>query len=275
MNKRGQLYILVALVMAIIIYGMVTISNRVEQESVESDFEDLSTNYATESAKLINSLNDEPEKIPKAFKNFSLLFTSYSKTQNQKFELIYVFDYEGKLYIGNYLKNRIFYCTNEDCTNYYQPLEGCYSTVPASVSFDGLTLDVNMPTKEVLGECEEVIDYGDTIDIIYITINDVTYQFDVRKDRPQVFLVSWENQVEQRKVFTGGELITEGAGFKMSLSQYCEEKPEFDEAYCVTVDGQPKANCGLITAEDECEANSIDNGGHCAWSGDLQKCTLG
>jgi len=274
MNKRGQLYILVALVMSIIIYGMVTISNRVEQESVNSYFESLSNNYAVESAKLINSLSDKQDEIPGAFKNFSLLFTSYSKTQNQKFELIYAFDFNDTLYIGNYLKSRIFFCTTADCSNYYAPLEGCYSGVPASVSFDGLTLDVNMPTREILGECEKVIEYA-ALDTLYITINEITYQFDIRKDRPEVFLVSWESQAEQRKVFTGGNLITEGTGFKMSLSKYCHDRPIFDGSYCVQVEGLPKANCGLILSKQECDVNDISLGGDCAWSESVEKCILG
>ncbi|MBU4242417.1 MAG: hypothetical protein KKF52_04240, partial [Nanoarchaeota archaeon] len=179
------------------------------------------------------------------------------------------------LYIGNYLKNRIFFCTEEDCSNYYAPLEGCYSEVPASVSFDGLTLDINMPTRDILGECEEVIEYAGEIDTLYITINEITYQFDIRKDRPEVFLVSWESQAEQRKVFTDGNLITQGLGFKMSLSKYCHEKPVFDANYCVEVSGIRKANCGLIVTKDECAVNDISLEGDCVWSESVEKCILG
>lgn len=275
MNKRGQLYILVALVLSIVIYGMVTISNRVEQESVESFFESLSNNYAVESAKIINSLAEEREQIPGAFRNFSLLFTSYSKTQNQRFELIYAFDFNNSLYIGNYLKSRIFFCTEEDCSNYYAPLEGCYAEVPASVSFDGLTLDVNMPNRDVLGECEKVIEYAAPIDILYITINDITYQFDLRKDRPEVFIVSWESQAQQRKVFVDGDIITEDQAYKMSLSKYCHENPVFDATYCIEQSGSTKANCGLILNEDECDVNDISEGGDCTWSEGVEKCTQG
>ena len=77
-NKRGQVYILAAIVMSIIIYGMVTISNRVVQDSVASDFERIANNYATETAKLVNSVAGQGDVFT-YFKNFTVMFASYAK----------------------------------------------------------------------------------------------------------------------------------------------------------------------------------------------------
>jgi len=265
MYKKGQIYVLVALIMSVIIFGMVSVSNKVEQESVESDFEELSSNYAIESTKLINSLLGKD--ITGAFRNFTRQFTSYSKTKNPKFEIIYAFDYNNTIYIGNYLKEKIIIanCTETGCS-LLPPLSGCFSIVPASVSFDGLTLDIQLdPIETNLSKCETNISYdpSNPITRLIISVNEVAYQFGIKRGKPELIIVSWESQAKQRKVFTEGTFVPEAAVL-VTLSDYCHER--CDRLWCTT---DCKANCGLIKTEEECKVNS-----DCAWVGDLEKCIM-
>ncbi len=262
MEKRGQVYVLAAIVMSIIIFGMVSVSNKALQESVASDFERIANNYAAETAKLVNSVAGKQDIMP-AFKNFTLLFASYAKAQSPRFELISLFDYNGQLYIGNFLKERIIISYG---STILPPIEGCYSNVPATISFDGLQVDVPVYYSAV-GNCERTETYGAPIDSITISIGNLAYQFDLKKDQPEVVIVGWETNAKQRKVFTKGSFIS-STGSAVTLAEYCEtgacaESPK--NRYC-NADCSPR--CPIISSEEECAANSPS----CSWSDYTASC---
>lgn len=212
MDKRGQIYLLIALVMSVVIFGLVTVTNQANQESMNSDFEKLSQNYASESAKLVNSMMAvDPSTIGDDFKKFSFLFTSYSKTQSPDFGLIYAFQYGGKLYLGNYLKSDIeIDCDTCPDVGYPRPVPGCYGEIPASVGFDGLSVKVQGVYTSIIEQCsmeEGAFKGGKVPASLYVKIEDVPYTFTLKKDQPQIIMVSWESKGNQRKVFTEGELV--------------------------------------------------------------------
>lgn len=269
MDKRGQVYVLAAIVMSIIIFGMVSVSNKALQESVASDFERIANNYAAETAKLVNSLAGEQDILP-AFRNFTLIFASYAKAQSPRFELISIFDYEDNLYIGNFLKERIIISYGEGPgKTILQPIEGCYSNVPAVLSFDGLSIDVSLNYKDVVTEigCERPEIPSEAIEQITISIGNLAYKFDLRKEQPEIVIVGWETNAKQRKVFTKGSFIA-SAGDVVTLKDYClKEKEECSKLpksrYC-NAGCSPK--CTLISSEEECDANE------CTWSADTESC---
>lgn len=272
MDKRGQVYVLAAIVMSIIIYGMVTISNRVVQESVASDFERISNNYAMETAKLVNSVAGRGDML-EAFKQFTVQFASYAKAQSPRFELISVFDSNGVLYIGNFLKEKIIITCNDNLCDNTLPLAGCYQTVPASISFEGMGVPVGIEMSEI-EECETEISY-DAIPVKYINISagNVAYQFRLEREQPDVIVVSWETNAQQRKVFTRGSFVS-SSGAVTTLSDYCASKAFISAGcgayggYCSTL--HPcEPNCGLIAGEEECLINNV----YCRWQPSLEiKC---
>ncbi|MFH1065083.1 MAG: hypothetical protein V1734_01085 [Nanoarchaeota archaeon] len=258
MNKRGQVYILAAIIMSIIIYGMVTISNRVVQDSVASDFERIANNYATETAKLVNSVAGQGEVLP-YFKNFTVMFASYAKAQSPRFELISVFDNNGRMYIGNFLKEKIIVtCDISECSAIH-PLAGCYQKIPAKLRFEGMQVPVEVIMADV-APCETVIDYITAPKYINISVSNVAYQFMLETEQPDVVVVSWETNARQRKVFTKGNFIS-SSGSVMTLTRYCMDKTgESSNGYCTDL-GKPR--CGLIQTEEECIFG--DNPINCKW----------
>ena len=270
MNKRGQVYILVAIVLAMVIFGLVSVLNKVEQENVESDFEELSDNYASESSKLINALIANPTvDISSAFINFTILFTSYSKTINPKFGLIYAFYYDGKLHMGNYLDTSI----NVKCDKCARPtnIEGCFSTIPATVTFGGLDLGVNV-YENVISQCNLTQVKGDDFigdpEYVDITIKGVPYRFSIKQGHPEIIIVSWESRAEQRKVFTEGDFVPEFEGNVITLNDVCKEGAECDFRFCHEVGGICRVNCETYITQDEC----IVDEPFCSWNLEAEVC---
>lgn len=271
MVKRGQVYILVSIVLAMVIFGLVTVVNKVEQESIESDFEELSDNYASESAKLINALIADPKiDISSAFINFTILFTSYSKTINPKFGLIYAFYYNGKLHIGNYLDTRI----NVKCNTCPRPetIEGCFSTIPATVTFSGLDLGVTV-YENVISTCNLTqvngIDFNEDPEYVDITIKDVPYSFSIKPGHPEIIIVGWENRAEQRKVFTEGDFVPESEAEAITLNDVCSLGRQCDLRFCNQIQGACIVRCETYITEEDCD---ID-GQYCSWSEDEGVCS--
>ena len=54
MNKRGQFFIFVAIIVALLVFTLITKSNTIREEVTLQNFEQLSQNYLTESPKVIN-----------------------------------------------------------------------------------------------------------------------------------------------------------------------------------------------------------------------------
>src|SRR3989344_5880273 len=158
MHKRGQVFILAALILSFIIFSLAVKVNIANRPIIEGDFEGLSRNYDIESTKFINLLTEKNfrealklEDVAVLFLNFTQDFTSYSKTQNPEFGVIYFFDFEssisgqgvGKLFVGNYLDQDIIVWTKE---GEEQVVEGCKNTVNAGVSFGEFKFNTGVET---------------------------------------------------------------------------------------------------------------------------------
>lgn len=215
MQKKGQIYLIGAILLIVVIFAVATVTNIAKQERFKGDFEKLSQNYEMEGSKLINTVINKETDVAGVFGNFTYAFTAYSKTQNPQFELIYVLDYNGSVNIGNYLSEPI---TIDDgrLAGYNDPisLAGCFEFVSASVSFGSLTASFTPLAGRALSECMATIPEPSNM-MVYVSIKNQWYPFKIVPGKPQLMMVSKMEQAEQRKVFIGG------AGF-VREQNYCE-----------------------------------------------------
>ena len=211
MGKRGEIYILAAIILAVLLYSLATTVNYLRQESLDDDFEKISKNYELESTKLINNLllQDDPD-INGTFNIFTVLFTSYSKSQNPSYGLVYTLsfkdnDNKNKIQIGNYLDKEILIDINGDEIEDYSR-SGCFEEIPATLTFDGLNLGPPI-IQENLESCILIIDYISSIKlgIQEDTGEIVWYDMKIKKDNPQIVIISHLEEGKQRKIFIGGE----------------------------------------------------------------------
>jgi len=109
MEKRGQIYILVALIIGIVVFLVVSKTNIFIQEEPTSDIEAISENYVIESNKLINSLiGAKKENIAEILSQTTTEFVyQYAKTRDPQFGLVYVFTNQDGAVVQNYLDSRV------------------------------------------------------------------------------------------------------------------------------------------------------------------------
>ena len=200
--KKGQIYILSVLIIGFLLFTIITPSNFIHQRVIDDDFEELSKNYQLESSKLINQLLNKEgtneEVISDTFLNFTVLFTSYSKTKNPNFGLIYAFPYNGEEFVGNYADTDLTFVAGGSSTNHYLP--GCFSEVSTSVSLYGISLSVPDIVPADYAQCIKSISYPSE-DTIKFTIEGIEYDFQLKPSRSDIIIVSRENLQEDVKVF--------------------------------------------------------------------------
>lgn len=231
MDKRGQIYILAALLLAVVIYGLSSIVNLTQQEEIKGDFESLAKNYETESSKLINSVLQSGGNVTESYENFTFLFTSYSKAKSPGFNLFYALAYENSLYIGNFMDEPITIYL--DCPDIVHScpgagarvieLEGCLSTVPARISFEDLNL-VLSPERSVEFDllkplCIQSlgIEVGDTE--YCVALGGVMYKLPIERNTPKIFSLS--------RLEAGGQVLNSVQG-EVGEDQVCSDL-DYDE----------------------------------------------
>jgi len=212
MNKRGQVYLLAAIIFAVALYGVSSIVNKVEQKEIRGDFEKLSENYETESARFINSLlGDETINKFESYSEFTMAFSSYVKAQDPSFGLIYAFSTpeDDIVQIGNFLEDDIW-VKKENQAGDGQKVDGCYGLIDASISL-GIFKFSSPQNINDISDCIGVIDLLSIHNPeIKIKIGEYWYDFEIDQGTPQIMIVSKLEQDEQRKVFIGGKGFKNG-----------------------------------------------------------------
>ncbi len=271
MRKRGQIYFLASLLLALVIFGLVIRLNVLRKESIDDDFEELSADYDRESSRFINTLlqegNVDATNFGDSYSEFTVDFTRYSKTQNPDFGLLYLFDFQTEdahnLYVGNYLEEDILVGIGPipiggDLLTLSTSLDGCKSKVDAGSEFMGFGLGSDIQLDDV-DDCGNAIPVTETVSYTaYFLLNGIVYTTDVTVGVPEVVLVSSESIEGQRKIFVNDEFI-EGE-LEEDLSVDCENLSDDVEA-----DFKDICSCDLFT--DDVSCMDFD---YCSW--EEEKC---
>ena len=105
MNKKGQIYIITAIIISVAIFSVITDVNKIYKEISVTDFRDLSRNYITEAPKVINYAiaNRQINNIYDLLSGFTKEFVTYAQIRNPNMGLVYVYGDSGRTVIENYM----------------------------------------------------------------------------------------------------------------------------------------------------------------------------
>ncbi len=203
MNKRGQLYLIAAIIIGFVIFTLLSETNTIRKPIIEDRFEELSKNYEIESAQFLNELLAKEEDIPTNFLNFTVLFASYAKTKNPDFGLLFAFIFVNekrnqRMVIGNYL--------DETIAINGVSFVGCYNKVEPTIAIAGLELNLPGVDLTKFKSCVKVQDPPQNNQLNF-EIENVTYQVKLTPGYPDMIIVSREKKEGTRKIFTKGRFI--------------------------------------------------------------------
>ncbi len=201
MRKKGQIYLLAALILGLIIFLLVAETNIVKETVIDDDFENLAKNYEIESAKFMNQLleSGSADMINK-FLRFTIVFSSYAKTKNPEFGVIYAFMYNGQVHIGNYLDRPM---KVRDAPPGREQLPGCYQQLRTNVVVGGLRMDISGVSTGAFTNCLLSMP-APPVNRLKFLIENVEYEVELEPSRPEIIIVSREEIANQRKVYVKG-----------------------------------------------------------------------
>lgn len=242
MNKRGQVFILAAILLAVILFSLSAIRNKSEQEQIKGDFELLSENYKIEASKLINAVVKQSEIDPhEAFKSFSMMFTSYAKGKNPEYGLIYILSFEDKIQVANFLNRGI---TVQGCgaggAEYSVSIPPGFDKINANLNFEGFNIETGLVPTDLQFDCADIPSLsGDNqvsvpcaflypgeavteIDLA-VVIDSASYKSCIKKGVPEIMQVSIMKQGEQARVSAVGSCISDDfcAGLEENQCEVC------------------------------------------------------
>jgi len=212
-NKKGQVYIFAAVVIAVLLFGLTITYNKLDQKKLSQDFKRVSDNYNLESARFLNALIEGdilPENRPQRFFEFTAEFSSYAKAKDPNYELFYVYTEGDNIYLGNFL-DKLITIENPNIR-----LEGCYSKLKANIEFGGLSYSSEDINYNLIQNCIATENINPSITSITVCIQEnnspdnICYAFDITEGIPQVMIVTGETEYEQRQVYVGGKGFIKG-----------------------------------------------------------------
>ncbi len=198
--------------------------------------------------KLLGSVSSD--QLLTDYLNFTVKFSTYSKTQNPDFGLIYLFDTRNNLFVGNYLDQDIIIYIRDNL-NLAVDVKGCKSKIKAGASFDGIGAVGNVDLADI-GLCNETLNPGSGNYNVSFVIGDIKYSSDIIAGIPEVVIVSQEFKNDQRKVFLN-EFVD---GYKIDINGFCSNLP-------VSASDNEVCQCNLRNDEEKCE--KLNSKG-CRWN---------
>ena len=108
MNKRGQIFLIAAIIFVMSIYSVAIEYNTIKTYPTPEDYKDLSENYQTEYPKIINFALYNGTNPVEAIDNFTIAFLEEAKKKDPNFGVFYIYkDSTGNLHIVNTLNNKV------------------------------------------------------------------------------------------------------------------------------------------------------------------------
>jgi len=103
MEKRGQFYIILAVILALGIFGVVSESNKAEQPVFTQDFSELSQNYLRESPKVVNYAIYQKEDVNSTLSGFTEDFLQQARKTNPGLSILYIYSNGSEVKVRSYL----------------------------------------------------------------------------------------------------------------------------------------------------------------------------
>ena len=103
MNKKGQFYLIIALILSLAVYGVTYKVNKIEEPILFEDFNDVSQNYLTESVYVINNALKNEEDVTIKLDAFTITYLDYAQQRNPDLTLLYIYGNGTNVSIQSYL----------------------------------------------------------------------------------------------------------------------------------------------------------------------------
>lgn len=196
MNKRGQFYIIAALIIAAIIAGLVSEANYAIRRPKPVKFYDLSKDYEAEVTRIIDSgvyQGKSDVEINGDVANFTKQFLEYAQEKDPNLQLFYLYGNNNSITVVNYAISD----ADVIAENKFSKLSGggAFAVSEVNIEIGGAKF-----TRSVEERMEHFRNISDTItnpgDEIGVVVAGIAYSFDLRGGDIIHYVVETESNEE-------------------------------------------------------------------------------
>lgn len=218
MDKRGQIFIFAAIVVALVTFMLFTKPNTMREEILLENFGEISENYLNEAPKVIdNSLYNE-FLVEQNLEKYTGSFLNYARNQlDPNVGIVYIYTNGTSLIVDNHLKDELisFTSLSEPDIKIFskgEPLEGGFILEGTGINnkaFADLcaTIDPQLGEKDV-PYCIININTDPAQDNnIKLKIGDNDYYFDIGSKNPSMVVIIKSSKGETTKVDVSETII--------------------------------------------------------------------
>lgn len=107
MDKRGQFYLILAVIISISFFAITIPQNNVKESFLIQDFNDISNNYVQESPKVANYAIYDGKNVNFVLNDYSSKFLDMVRKRNPSLELIYIYNNGTNVTVKSYSFNPV------------------------------------------------------------------------------------------------------------------------------------------------------------------------
>jgi len=137
-SKKGQLYILAAVLICAALVGVFSIAVQTKYDAKSVELTELCSHYKSESDELINSIIKEKGDVSGNYNNFAKNYYYFGKSISYNFGFLFVLTYQNITFVRNYLDLPVNMSVDGNSFVLYSYPNGQYERMlskPKSVSF--------------------------------------------------------------------------------------------------------------------------------------------
>jgi len=194
-NKKGQFFLIVTGVLAVILIGLAASVNNAIVQPTPTAFYDLGKNFDTERMKVIDygTFTGAPPGEPQqSIDSFIENFTQYAKEKDPNIELIYIFGNLEASAVFNSAKEPVYVCpVNQPCVSIGGETQSSVSLEIAENLIKRDIIQQNPQTGQISG------------DQVTVTIGNTNYQFNLPVNNQFYFVLRTEKGKEAYVVTNG------------------------------------------------------------------------
>ncbi len=291
MEKRGQVYILAAVIIGVLLFTIFATVNTSKQVDLNANFDRLNENYERESERFINAYvsdNNPTKELENSFPEFAWNFNKFAMETNPEFGIITTLSFTKKdgtkkNLIVNMLDTPVFVTTRftenggvfipsngETDESAIEVVTGCSEILDAVLTIPGVgTINPGETVgKQGVKFCTYPVDVAG-IDKVFLFVNDIWVGYEIPKGedpKPGLIVTAKSDEGDQTQIFINeNEIPIDNSEVnKVRCSSICDLQAT-DEDSCRPEANKKeqkccRVNCKIFKNKESCELQKKDEG---------------
>lgn len=205
MDKRGQFYLIMAIIFSLAIFIITAKNNKIQEIVLFEDFTRVSQNYVIEAPKTANYALYSDREVNPTLKTFTEDFLDYARKTNPSISLLYVYSNTSYITISSYLNQTTIVGTNQSNTSGFLLGGQDVSINDVNLNVAGVDFVHHVPVEiKNFGGSFNTLNLNPT-QYVSLDIGGIFHNFKLDPSSPQLQVIVTATDGKSARVYTTGQ----------------------------------------------------------------------